>query len=156
MVKKDNPGVYIPPPVIYVLFFFLSFLLQRILPVDSSSLKTCPAMIAGWTLIGLNFILTVPAIWKFIRSKNTLVTVKPANSLQTKGIYAATRNPMYLGLLFLYSGIAVFKGNWWTFILIPFLVFAIRFFVIRKEEDYLDRAFGSEYGLYKQKVRRWI
>jgi len=113
-------------------------------------------MIAGWTLIGLNFILTVPAIWKFIRSKNTLVTVKPANSLQTKGIYAATRNPMYLGLLFLYSGIAVFKGNWWTFILIPFLVFAIRFFVIRKEEDYLDRAFGSEYGLYKQKVRRWI
>jgi len=156
MIKKDNPGVFIPPPLIYVMCFFLSFLFQKIWPIDISILRTQPVLVIGRVLAALSFIISLPAIVRFIRSKNTLVTVKPANSLQTKGIYSLTRNPMYFGLMLLYSSIAIFKGNWWTFILIPLLVFVVQFFVIRKEENYLDRAFGNEYILYKQRVRRWI
>ena len=156
MKPKDHPGVYMPPPLIYVAFFLFSLFLQKISPLERSWLDTQMADIIGWVLIALNFILAFPAIWRFIVSKNTLVPIRPANSLQTTGIYSLTRNPMYLGLLLLYCGIAVFKGNWWTFILIPFLIMFIQLYVIKKEENYLQRAFGDEYFAYKKKARRWI
>ena len=63
---------------------------------------------------------------------------------------------MYLGLLLLYFGLGVFKGNWWTFILAPFLVLIIQIYVIKKEEKYLQNAFGEEYNRYREKVPRWI
>lgn len=112
-------------------------------------------------IIGLLFIIiavtiTLPALIKFLTTKNTLITIKPAHSLQTSGIYSISRNPMYLGLLILYIGIAFLKGNYWTFILIPIVILVVTNLVILKEEKYLSRAFGMEYTEYRKKVRRWI
>ncbi|HRO47646.1 isoprenylcysteine carboxylmethyltransferase family protein [Agriterribacter sp.] len=156
MKRKDHPGVYIPPPLIYVAFFFLSVVLQKWLPLNSEFLYRRAAKTAGWILIAAGVLLVLPAVWKFFVSKNTVITVKPARSLQTTGIYRFTRNPMYLGLLLLYCGTGVFKGNWWTFMVIPLLIMTIQLYVIRKEERYLRSAFGNEYLQYKQKVRRWV
>ena len=58
------------------------------------------------------------------------MTIRPARSLQTDGIYAWTRNPMYLGLLFLYSGLALLLGNGWTLLLIPFLMLFVQLYII--------------------------
>jgi protein-S-isoprenylcysteine O-methyltransferase Ste14 len=154
--KRKHPGVYIPPPVIFALIFLLSLLLQKLFPVSALFFKTKPANILGWILVAFSLILALPAILKFIQSHNTLITVKPANSLQTNGIYSITRNPMYLSLLFLYTGIAFFAGNWWTFILIPVVIIVITAYVIKREEKYLSDAFGQDYTAYKIKVRRWI
>jgi protein-S-isoprenylcysteine O-methyltransferase Ste14 len=154
--KRKHPGVYIPPPVIYALIFLLSLLLQKLLPVSASFFETKPANILGWILIAFGLMLALPAILKFIQSRNTLITVKPANSLQTNGIYSITRNPMYLSLLFLYTGIAFFAGNWWTIILIPVVIIVITTYVIKREEKYLSDAFGQDYTAYRIKVRRWI
>jgi protein-S-isoprenylcysteine O-methyltransferase Ste14 len=76
--------------------------------------------------------------------------------LETRGIYAYTRNPMYLSLLFLYSGIAIFRGNLRTFLLLPLLVLVIQEYVIQREETYLGQAFSTEYPDYKKRVRRWL
>jgi len=154
--KKTHPGVYIPPPVIYALIFLLSLLLQKLLPLSTSFFKTQIATVLGYLFVAFSVIFSLPAIVKFIRSKNTLITIKPASSLQTGGVYAITRNPMYLGLLFLYTGIAFLGGNWWTFILIPMVVMIITTYVIWREEKYLLGAFGQDYTSYKIKVRRWI
>ena len=37
----------------------------------------------------------------------------PATALATTGIYARTRNPMYLSLAVLYVGIALMLDSWW-------------------------------------------
>jgi protein-S-isoprenylcysteine O-methyltransferase Ste14 len=111
---------------------------------------------AGWVLILTAFFLLFPAIVQFIRSHNTLITIKPANSLQTAGIYSISRNPMYLGLLLIYSGVSFLKGNAWSFLVLPLLVWIVNEFVIKREERYLTRAFGLAYQDYKQKVRRWL
>jgi protein-S-isoprenylcysteine O-methyltransferase Ste14 len=63
---------------------------------------------------------------------------------------------MYVGLLLVYTGIAMIHGNWWTFLLIPLVIFIITRFVIINEEKYLERAFGQDYMNYKKKVRRWL
>jgi protein-S-isoprenylcysteine O-methyltransferase Ste14 len=156
MKKNDHPAVYIPPPLIYAAFFFFSLLLQKFYPFDNRWLKLSAATITGWVLIVCCFLLCVPALWRFKVSGNTLMTIKAANSLQTTSIYSFSRNPMYLSLLLLYCGIAILKGNGWSLILIPVLIMVIQNYVIRKEENYLQKAFGDEYNIYKKKVRRWM
>ena len=154
--KKDHPGVYPPPPLFYVLIFLSSILLQNQFPFSRALFETTLFLILGVVFISIGIIMLLPALIKFFKTKNTLITIKPANSLQTSGIYSISRNPMYLGLLSLYIGIAFFIGNYWTFMLIPIVIFVVTYFVILKEEKYLDRAFGVDYNAYRQKVRRWI
>ncbi len=154
--KKDSPGVYVPPPLIYAAIFLISILMQRYLPVNPSFFKSEAGYILGWSFIAVTLFLLPTSMIKFFKTKNTLILIKPANSLQTNGIYSVTRNPMYLGLSFLYIGIGLLIGNWWTFILMPVLIFIINNYVIKKEEQYLLRAFGSGFTDYKLKTRRWI
>ncbi|HNV28967.1 MAG TPA: isoprenylcysteine carboxylmethyltransferase family protein [Cyclobacteriaceae bacterium] len=152
----DHPGVYLPPPLFYVLLFLLSIYFQSQIPLPLLFLEANVATIVGVVFIFVGITFLLPALLKFLKTKNTLITIKPANSLQTSGIYAISRNPMYLSLLTLYIGIAFFKGNLWTFIFIPIVIVTITYLVILKEERYLSRAFGQEYNQYRKKVRRWI
>lgn len=156
MSKKNHPGIFIPPPLIYVAIFLLSTLLQRLSPIKTGWLHTIPAHIIGLFLIMLYVVLAFASIGRFVKTKNTIITVKPATSLQTTAIYSFSRNPMYLSLVLLYCGLAVFIGNWWTLILLPLLIIIIEQYVIRKEEEYLSDAFGEEYNAYCRQVRRWI
>lgn len=155
-VSEDSPGIYIPPPLIYVAIFFLSILVQQTWPLATSFFHTQTATIIGILFVIATLVVNVTAIRQFVRSKNTIVTIKAAHSLQTTGIYSRTRNPMYLGLVLLYTGLAFLTGNWWTLILLPFLVIVVDFFMIRPEEKYLERRFGNSYLEYRKKVRRWI
>jgi protein-S-isoprenylcysteine O-methyltransferase Ste14 len=155
--KKDSPGVFIPPPLFYVLVFLLSFILQGSFTIKRFYFfHSRPANILGLIVILTGFLFVVPAIRQFFKSKTSMVPIKPASSLQTTGIYSVSRNPMYLGLMFEYLGMAFIFGNWWTLFLIPVLIGLIYYFVIRPEESYLQRAFGSDYIEYTKKVRRWI
>ncbi|MCB9268555.1 MAG: isoprenylcysteine carboxylmethyltransferase family protein [Lewinellaceae bacterium] len=152
---KDSPGVLIPPPIIYVLFYFGGLKLNKLLPVKLSGWHG-ESKLFGILLIGLCLIFLLPSLWKFFRTRNTLITIKPASSLQTNGIYAWSRNPMYLGLLLLYAGIAFINQNYWAVLILPLVTLIIREYVILREEKYLTRAFSDEYLNYKVKVRRWL
>jgi len=154
--KRDSPGVYPPPPLFYVAIFFLSILLQHYITLSNDFSKNSAFKFLSPIFIGLGILCLLPALLTFLRSKNTLVTILPAKSLQTKGIYSISRNPMYAGLLLVYIGIAFIKGNIWTFILIPLVIFIVNRLIIIKEEKYLERAFGKQYLDYKNKVRRWL
>jgi protein-S-isoprenylcysteine O-methyltransferase Ste14 len=156
MNTKKHPGVYIPPPLIYVAFFLLSRFVQKLFPLHNDALHSTVTKIIGVLMILLYLLFFIMALRRFILSKNTLVTIKPAHSLETSGIYSFTRNPMYVSLVCLYSGLAVFLGNWWTLILLPFLIIVVQLYVINKEEQYLQQAFGNSYTEYKRRVRRWI
>ena len=154
--KKDNPGVFIPPPILYAIVFVSGIFLQKNFPLSLSFFKSNLSTACGIGFIVIALLFIVNGIRQFILSRNTLITVKPAASLQTTGIYAISRNPMYVGLITLYIALSFLVGNWWNLLLLPVLILVIYFIVIRKEEKYLERAFGTMYTRYKQKVRRWI
>lgn len=154
--STDNPGVYVPPPLIYAAFFLLSILIQKFLPLDNHYFKTLPAHIVGLALLVMALAFLLPALIRFLKTKNTLITIKPAASLQSTGIYSISRNPMYMGLAFIYAGLSILIGNWWTVLFIPFLIAVVTYFVIMPEERYLERAFGKTYTDYKEKARRWF
>src|SRR5690606_10170124 len=121
MENAKHPGVYIPPPFLYLSTFLLAIVMQNYIPLDESFFYTTASKLIGlmFVLIGLFFFL--PAIWQFIKTKNTLITVKGANSLQTQGLYSVSRNPMYVGLLLFYTGLSLIYGNLWNLILLPLL-----------------------------------
>lgn len=147
----------IPPPLFYFGFFILSMILQGHFTIRAGFFfHKQPAILIGYLIYIVGVFFIFPAMFEFIKSKNTIITAKPATSLQTTGIYSYSRNPMYIGLLLVYLGIALQFGNWWTLMLIPFLIAFITIRVIRPEERYLNRAFGEEYTNYQKRVRRWI
>lgn len=154
--KKDNPGVYIPPPLIYVLAFLMAVFIQNKIPIDNLLFHQQLTKIIGVILLIIALFFLVKSLRQFFQSKNTVVTMKPASSLQTNGIYSITRNPMYVGLAVVYLGISCFIGNWWNIILFPLLLLIVQEYIIKREEKYLARRFGQEYVVYKTKVRRWL
>jgi protein-S-isoprenylcysteine O-methyltransferase Ste14 len=153
---QDNAGIFVPPPFFYFGLFFLSFLIQKKEPIDDSFLCTRPARIAGIMMIASGALLFLPAVALFIRRRTAILPVKPARELQTSGPYRISRNPMYVGLLGIYAGLAMCYGNWWTVLMIPVLVLIIRQYFIRREETYLERKFGQRYEEYCKRVRRWV
>lgn len=44
----------------------------------------------------------------------------------------------------------------WLFAFTPLLFLYLQFWVIAREERYLERTFGEEYRTYKSDVRQWI
>ena len=154
--KKDNPGVYIPPPLIYVVVFLAAVFIQKKISIDDSIFHLQIAKIAGILFLIVSLFFMVTSLRQFFISKNTLIPIKPASSLQTNGIYSITRNPMYVGLALVYLGISCFVGNWWNIILFPLLLLIVQEYIIKREEKYLVRRFGQEYVVYKTKVRRWL
>ncbi len=153
---KDSPGIIVPPPLFFVAVFFLSFLLQRLFPIQLSFFQTLTAHILSAVICTGGLCFIVPALGQFIRTKNTVITIKSASSLQTSGVYSITRNPMYLGSSMAYLGLAFIFGNWWTVVLLPILILLVTRLIILREEKYLMRSFGNSYADYKEKVRRWI
>jgi protein-S-isoprenylcysteine O-methyltransferase Ste14 len=63
---------------------------------------------------------------------------------------------MYLGMAFLYAGLAVGFDLIWGLIFLPFVIVAVDRLVIAREEAYLTRKFGAPYHDYMARVRRWL
>lgn len=103
-------------------------------------------------------VIAISGIATFRHSKTTVNPMKPgdATSLVTSGVYRITRNPMYLGLLFLLLGWGMSLSNVLAFIPVPFYVIYMTRFQIIPEERALLKVFGDAYAEYCKKVRRWL
>lgn len=155
-VQKDNPGVYIPPPLFYVVTFLTALFIQSKFQIDNSLFHLVWLKFLGILFLFISLFFLIKSFRQFFKSRNTLITIRAASSLQTTGIYNFTRNPMYVGLAIAYLGISCIAGNWWNFILFPLLLLTVQEYIIKREEKYLERAFGQEYIDYRHRVRRWL
>jgi protein-S-isoprenylcysteine O-methyltransferase Ste14 len=94
----------------------------------------------------------------FNRAQTTINPFRPQNTstLVTSGVYRATRNPMYLGMLAVLLGWSVFLGSALALLgPIAFVAYITRFQIIPEERVLLAK-FGSVYGDYARNVRRWL
>jgi protein-S-isoprenylcysteine O-methyltransferase Ste14 len=116
-----------------------------------------PLVPLGIALVAVAWILPVWAIVLFRREGTEVNPTSPVNrTLVTVGPYQLTRNPMYLGLVILTLGIAVWVGAW-PMLIAPFAVFATANWVhIPFEEAKMRRQFGATYNDYVERVRRWV
>lgn len=111
---------------------------------------------AGFAAAGL--LIVAIAISQFTSAKTTINPMTPDNveKLVVKGLYRFTRNPMYLGVLFLLLAWAAFLQNVVSFAPAALFIVFMTLFQIKPEEKALRRKFGADYDEYCRRVRRWI
>jgi protein-S-isoprenylcysteine O-methyltransferase Ste14 len=74
----------------------------------------------------------------------------------TTGVYAFSRNPMYLGLFLLVRAWAIMLAHVLAFIFLPLFVLYLNRFQIAPEERFLSAYFVLLYPDYRATVRRWL
>lgn len=68
------------------------------------------------------------------------------------GPFRFSRNPIYLSMLLVHAGVAVFLNAPWILLATPLLAGALQAGSIRPEERYLEGKLGDT---YRARVRRW-
>ena len=151
-----GPAVRFPPPLPYVMAFLLGALLDRVAPLP----RQLPAWIRmprlGLVLMVGGIALVFAGIVTFRRHRTAVYPNRPARSLVTTGVYAHTRNPMYLGFTVAYLGGVIATGQTWPLLLLPVVLSLILLLVIAREEEHLHERFPVEYDAYASRVRRWL
>ena len=146
--------VKLPPPLWALIYLIVCAGLSRGL-----GWPMLPGPSLAWLGVALVLAGFVPALWAvrlFRRDKTELDPTSPANrKLVTDGPYRFTRNPMYLGLVIITLGVALWSGAWPMF-LAPVAVFATANWLhIPYEEAKMRHQFGGAFDDYARRVRRW-
>lgn len=110
-------------------------------------------------VFGLPALYLAPrAILRFRRAGTTVspIRIGDARVLVTNGVYAYTRNPMYLSLACLLVAWAAYLNTAWACLgPLLFIAYMTRF-QIMPEERVLLSLFGEDYRRYQNRVRRWF
>ncbi|MCA9422455.1 MAG: isoprenylcysteine carboxylmethyltransferase family protein [Nitrospira sp.] len=132
----------------------LAYALNYLIPLR---IAHSPALVfAGFTLVGISFLIIVFTTWSFRRFNTRIEPWKPTTTIITTGCFAVSRNPIYLALCVACVGIGMILHSWWmVFSVIP-AALLLYHFVIAGEEAYLEKKFGEAYVQYKTRVRRWL
>lgn len=153
-MNDDNPGVWLPPPLIALAGLGVGLAVDGRL--TDPDLNALPLIMAGLATAAAGLLLGISALGLFHRKGTKPEPWKPSSALVSDGVYRFTRNPMYLGMMLIYAGIALIAGGPWTAAALApvFLIFNV--YVIAREEAYLERRFGDVYIAYRRQVRRWL
>ena len=151
---QDNPGIRVPPPLIYLLPLLVGLLLDRRSHVPFLPRRAARSL--GWSLLGGGILLSRWFLQTMREADAPVRTDRPVPRLSTEGPFRYSRNPGYLSLAMLYAGIAVLRNALWAILFLPLALYVIQREVIGREERYLERTFGEEYLAYKARVRRWV
>ena len=153
----DHPDVITFPPLIYVAGLGLSLaakLLWR-LPITPKWLSK-PRRKAGFALIAAGAGMAIWGARTFREADTSISPHDPATTLVEDGPYQYTRNPIYIGMTAVYSGITLLLNNLWGFLLLPGVLTVMERGVIEREEAYLRAKFGDAYDEYTGRIPRWL
>lgn len=81
---------------------------------------------------------------------------RPTTTIVASGVFAISRNPMYLGAACFLLGTGLAVNCLWILVFLPASLVACQHVLIAPEERYLARKFGEEYRIYTAHVHRWI
>lgn len=121
-----------------------------------------PIELAGWRVpLGWALVLMFVgwngwSLWLFRRHETGLLPGQATQGLIEEGPYRLSRNPLYVGLLVLYLGLALLAPTFWGLVLFPAAVLLVLWGAILPEERYLHARLGAKYDAYSRRVRRWL
>ena len=146
----------IPPPILMVLAAILMWALDHWTPLVQWI--GTPFNRFGGVVAAVGAAIAVAA---FVRFRQVGTTVDPtdpskASHLVTDGVFRISRNPMYLGLLLLLIGWAIWLGSPSPWLVPPLFVIVLTVVQIIPEERALHQRFGETYVSYQRSVSRWI
>ncbi|MFT5851778.1 MAG: protein-S-isoprenylcysteine O-methyltransferase Ste14 [Colwellia sp.] len=151
-----NLALKVAPPVQLIISVTLMFGLAYYFPQYRFFLALSTPLII--ILIALAAIIGLSALIDFRKHKTTYHphTPEKTSTVVDSGIYAYSRNPMYLALVFILLALALYLKNVTCFGVIPLFIGYITQYQIKPEEVMLNKLFPTDYQVYSEKVRRWL
>ena len=143
--------------VVFGIPFLVAIALQLVVPIPlPRGFLRSASIPAGVILIVAGVSLVVLARREFARYGQPTDPGLPTSKVISTGVFSVSRNPLYLGGVFILAGISLALNLPWVLILlIPSLV-ACHYILIAPEESYLAARFGEQYRVYATTVHRWI
>jgi protein-S-isoprenylcysteine O-methyltransferase Ste14 len=124
---------------------------------DPAARPSAPLRAAGLLLAAAGLALAAAGVVAFRRRRTTVDPRRPerATALVAGGVYAWTRNPMYLGFVAAAAGAAAWLGSPLALLGPLALAAYLDRVQIPAEERALRAHFGEDYAAYAGAVRRW-
>ncbi|MDZ7823766.1 MAG: isoprenylcysteine carboxylmethyltransferase family protein [Ahrensia sp.] len=155
--RFDRPNTIPWPPIILISSIAIGFIAQGIY---SLSVPTTPlgdlVFGLGLMMIIVALLIDIAAMRTMQKAKTTIMPHKGSEHMVTTGVFAFSRNPIYLANAILIIGIGLVMGTFWHVFIMPFAAFATQKLAIEREEIHLEHKFGNNFRSYKKKVNRWI
>jgi protein-S-isoprenylcysteine O-methyltransferase Ste14 len=142
------------PPVYLLLTITLMVTLHKLQPL--ATLWSAPWRYSGLLPLLAGLSIVVWSALLFARAQTPIKPFEETTQLVTGGMYRYTRNPMYLGMVFVLIGIAMMLGSLTPFLPIPVFAWLIHSLFITREEVLLEERFGDAYRDFRNRVRRWL
>ena len=153
--KLDKKDFLIPPFALF--YFYLVFAAGFGFPSVSRQ-KFFQSGIASWSgvllcLAALSFLLL--SLISFGKSFRVGIDSDHPDKLVTTGVFAFSRNPIYVAFAFVLLGEFLLFPNW---ILLVYMMAAVWLFhrQVSREEEYLRKHYGRQYSEYCDRVRRYL
>jgi protein-S-isoprenylcysteine O-methyltransferase Ste14 len=146
----------IPPVAVFLLCGVGMWLLKSLLP--GLGLMVPGSRPIAVLVAGIGLAIAISGVIAFRTAKTTVDPRYPEKSsaIVTRGIFRRSRNPMYLGLLLVLLGWAVFLRHLLPFAVLPMFVLYMNYFQIIPEERAMQASFGDAYSAYQDQVGRWF
>ena len=144
----------IPPPIVTLAFGLMIYFSTNIFP----DINNIIFYILSLFFIILGPFILISAVRSFKAEQTTInpININNASSLVISGVFKYSRNPMYLGMVFILLALS-FRFNLVGGILFTsiFIMYITKFQII-PEEAAMKSIFGEDFNKYKNKTRRWI
>jgi protein-S-isoprenylcysteine O-methyltransferase Ste14 len=124
-------------------------------PLDRVLIDSPIARIIGVILITIGLGLFVLAYLSFGDSWRVGFDVKSPGALVTNGVFAVSRNPIYLFLDLWFAGTFLINGTL-IFLFFAIAAIAIQHWQIRQEESFLLQLYGQTYQNYCKRTGRYF
>ncbi len=153
----DNAGVRIVAPAVYLAGLVGGYLVQWLWPIRIAAPPLAVwVRLLGLVVVVVGIVLPASAVMLFRSLGTSPNPTRPTVALAIDGPYRFTRNPMYLGLTLLLTGLALLGDGLWPLLAVIPCVWIIHTQVIAREEAYLETKFGDDYRSFRSRVRRWL
>jgi protein-S-isoprenylcysteine O-methyltransferase Ste14 len=145
----------IPPVIVVLAVAICMWVLARVLP--ALDLNRPVRLLVASTVAAAGFAIAIAGVVSFRRAKTTVNPLNPgASELVSTGVYAFTRNPMYLGMALVLLGWAIYLSSVASLAgPLAFVAYITRYQII-PEERVLAGLFGDRFAEYRARVRRWL
>jgi len=110
----------------------------------------------GGLLTGAGLLIVALSVLAFRQARTTIHPHGDPSALIDSGIFAYSRNPIYLAMVAILAGLSLWWGSILGLILTPVLwkVYDSRF--VMPEEARMRDRFGDAFTRYCDRVRRWV
>lgn len=129
------------PPIVFLMALISTVAVSYLLP--DSTLSSPLFDLSGVAMIAIGLWLNARGSGQFEQAGTPIRPGSRGGKLVTDGVFSMSRNPMYLGMVFILLGAGLSLGSFAALVVAPiFLEFIQRRF-IAMEERILEHEFGS-------------